>query len=488
MSIGRALGFNSAVYVVTTLLQRGAMFLLLPLYTRLLSPEDYGILAVITALSGFLSIIFTFALHGAVTRFYFEYKDQPERLREFWGTILTFVGLSSAVGATLLLVFSHWLLEPFVGDVPINPFVIVGVVTVVFQPYVMSFLNILQTRGEAMRYARFALANSLTTIVVTIGLVVLAGWGAMAPLVAALLSSMIFCGVALWVLRNDIRFGINWADLRQALHYCLPQIPHSLGSQVVATIDRLLLNRIAGVAAAGLYNVGAMFGMMIDIVGYSVNRAYVPLAMDTFKQGTAEGLGKLRDLGLIIISVFMLGGAAIGMFADELVRLMTGPAFHAGASVVPFIALGGAAGGIYHVLVSILFYNVRATRYLPLGMLCSATVSVTANLLLIPEYGFVGAGWAALLAQVTTTVVIASIGSRFDPIRWPYLRLCGAFASALFVTALALQVEANRLVSVPVRLVLLAVLAAGTGLWLWGRPGHLFNVAYELGWRSWNRV
>ena len=72
MSIILRLGRNSAIYTATSVLQRGASFLLLPIYARFLSQEDFGILTVVSIVSAALVTIFMLSLNGAVTRYWFE--------------------------------------------------------------------------------------------------------------------------------------------------------------------------------------------------------------------------------------------------------------------------------------------------------------------------------------------------------------------------------------------------------------------------------
>ena len=64
----RQLGTNSVIFVITNVTQKAAMFLLMPLYTLYLDPAAFGVLAIVTAINGFLSIAFTLGLTGAVTR------------------------------------------------------------------------------------------------------------------------------------------------------------------------------------------------------------------------------------------------------------------------------------------------------------------------------------------------------------------------------------------------------------------------------------
>ncbi len=88
MDLSQKLGRGSFFYTASNILQRGISFFLLPLYTHYLTPQDYGILAVVMTLNGFLAILFTWSLPAAVGRFYFDFRDQPELLKEFWGTVV----------------------------------------------------------------------------------------------------------------------------------------------------------------------------------------------------------------------------------------------------------------------------------------------------------------------------------------------------------------------------------------------------------------
>src|SRR5687767_660510 len=127
--LSRRIGGSSLIYTATNALQKGAMFLLLPLYTRYLSPGDYGIVAVVTAANSLLVILFTFSLHGAMTRFYFEYRADPEKLKEFWGTQLTAVLLISAAGAASLLLFGEPLARRLLPGIPFWPYIGIGLLT-----------------------------------------------------------------------------------------------------------------------------------------------------------------------------------------------------------------------------------------------------------------------------------------------------------------------------------------------------------------------
>jgi O-antigen/teichoic acid export membrane protein len=464
----RAIGADSFIYVAAMALQRGAAFLLLPLYTQFLSPTDYGILAVVTAINGFLVTLFSLSLHGAITRFYFEYRESPQQLREFWGTLLTFVALSSTVGCVLLLTFGERILDALLGTVRFWPYVALGIVAVVFQLFVTMFLTILQARGEAGKYALYSLATFVGTALVTIVLIAVLEWGATGALTATLVVSAAAALIGAIALRGAYTLGIRRDYLRQALRYCAPQIPHSLNSQVAAATDRMLLNNFMGRSTTGIYNVGAMFGMVVDVLGQGINRAYVPLSMDIMQRNEAHELKRLRDIGLTFIAGLTLLAATMTMFAPEAVALLTAPEFQDAQAVVPFIAFAGAVGGAYYVLISPLFYDVRAIRYLPLATLGSAVANVALNLVLIPRLGIIGAAIAALCSQTLMAVLVAVLARRFDPVRWPYSKLIALYVLC-FVGALLVHrwLPSITITGVVTKACLCAVLVLAVSRWMW---------------------
>jgi O-antigen/teichoic acid export membrane protein len=471
MSILRQLGTNSTIYAATSVLQRGLQFLLLPLYTHYLAPSAYGVLAIVTAVNGVLSIFFTLGLTSAVTRFYFEYQDQPALLARFWGTILVFVMALSVALAGLLLLVGETLLRPLIGAVPFWPFVALGVMATFFQPFFLTFLAILQMRNQALRYAAVSLANFGLTAALTLFLVVQLGWGARGPLAATLAASVVFFAVSLWMLRDNLRLCLDWGHLTQALRYSLPLVPHSVSAQLTAFSDRLVLNHYLGTASTGLYSVGAMLALIVEVGAQSVNRAYVPLTMAALKRGSADDMDQIRTVGTLFVGVFCMLGTAVAALAPELLMLLASPAYAAAAAIVPLLVFAGVANAFYFLFVNILFYDRRAVRMIPLGTASAAVISVGLLLLLVPAFGMTGAAWAALASQILATVLIAIIARKYEPVRWPYGRYALAFALAL---GMALALGAVNGLGAPAALALklaaLGLLSVGLGALLWGQP------------------
>jgi len=433
MSLIQRLGKSSVIYTITTILQNGIAFFLLPLYTRYLTPNDYGILAVVSSINGFLTIFLMLSLHGAMTRFYFDYRFEPEKLKAFWGTILTFILIFSMGAGGLLILFGQILFKPVIGEIPFCPFVVLGIGAVMFQPFFTIYLSLLQTREEAGKYAILSFSQFMINLALVITLVVFIGWGAEGPLTATLITAVLFFITSIYALRKDVVFGMNKLYLKEALRYSLPLVPHSLASQISNATGKLFLNYLVNTGAAGLYNIGFMFGSIIGVVSDGINKAYVPISMGILSTNRREELDHLKNIVLFLVVMYCLLGTVISLFSKEAIFILTTEAFYKSYIIVPFLAFYFVLGGIYYILVNILFFVKRATKFVAIGTGLGAISNILLSWVLIPRYGLFGAAASTMLAQVMGTLFIGFIGRAFEVIHWEYKKFVFIFIlSAMF--------------------------------------------------------
>ena len=159
---------NSAIYSIVTLMQRGIAFFLLPLYTAFLTPEDYGTINVVLAVSSFLSQLIMMALQGAATRFHYNTDDEEKR-RVLWGTITTLVIISTIGWTAVFFILHRYLVDPFVGTVEFYPYLVLGLINTALAPLYVLFQSSLQARQNAVQYG----INTTSNFIIHLGLAIL---------------------------------------------------------------------------------------------------------------------------------------------------------------------------------------------------------------------------------------------------------------------------------------------------------------------------
>jgi O-antigen/teichoic acid export membrane protein len=183
---------NSGIYGIVSILQKAIGFFLLPLYTAYLSTTDYGIIGVVSSIVSFLSLFYMLSLNGAVTRFYYEYKSDEERVKELWGTIITFVLINSLLLSSILFTFHKYLLDPFAKGINFYPYIFLGLIAITLNPMYSIFQSTLQTRQIGRKYGLNNLIFFIINLVLTIILVVVFNLKAVGVLLAAAITNGIF--------------------------------------------------------------------------------------------------------------------------------------------------------------------------------------------------------------------------------------------------------------------------------------------------------
>lgn len=406
---------NSGIYTVISLLQKGINFLLVPVLTSYLTTHDYGIVAVVTAINAFLNVIYLLSLNGCLNRFYYEYKDDPEKIRVLFGTIVTFVILFSST-ITVILVLGHsYLIDPFLEEVDFYPYMLLGMVSVLFNPVFTIYQNTLQAKQQGKLFGK----NNMMFFLVNLGFllfsVVLMGFKAEGVLGSLALTNIIFCFVTIGKFGKEIKFGIDLEILKQSLKYSLPLVPHSISGVATALIDRLFVNNMISTAAAGIYTLGSTFGGLIFLVASGVQQAFAPWFNQQIKNNQSHKIPMFASALVLVYCILALG---VSFFSKELIQWVTPEAYHGAWKVVPIIAFAFVFHASYYFFSAPFFYDIsgKGSRTLPFFTIMAAVLNICLNYFLIKGHGVMGAATAALLAKFFLVLALRFSYKRFEVI------------------------------------------------------------------------
>ena len=411
---------NSALYSFTTLLQKGASFFLLPLYTAFLTPEDYGIVNVVTSVSSFLAVLIMMALNGAATRFH--YKNTEESYRKvLWGTITTIVFISSLGWGAVFFTLHRFLVDPFIGEIDFFPYVVIGLTNTVITPLYLLFQSYLQARQEAMHYSINTFSHFLVQVALAVVFIAVYKMGAVGMLLANVITSLLFFLYVLIIYIPKIKIGIDNSIAKESFKYSLPLLPHQISIWSAGTLDRLFLNSYKGKAVTGVYSVGQQFGSVVGTIAFSVNQAFVPWFFQMIDKGK-EGYRKIERMGLFAVVGYSLIAFAISLFAPEILRIMVSEKFREAWQVIPLLTFAFVFHGIYFFFINILF--IKDTEWVFTVTLGSMIVDVVMNIILIPFLGFWGAGIACFMTYFSRSIfaLILSLKKNKD-IRYNYFAM-----------------------------------------------------------------
>lgn len=458
---------RAIIYAGTNALQGGLSLLLLPVYARYLSPADYGIIGLTSSVTGVLTLLLGLGIYGAITRYYFEYRHDPSRLRAFISTNFLFV---VAIGLVLALVLT-WL-GAFVwdaiggGQIPFSPYLLLALWISYSAMLVQLPLVFYRAQQRAELYAGLQVGMFLARTSLILFFVVWRDLGAYGQLLGDLIGTAVFAVLmSLFLLREYFSTALRTSYLRVTLRYGLPLVPHVVAGWTLAAVDRVMLESRIPLADLGLYTLGYQLGMIMSLLVSSFHQAWAPHYFDLMERPLeAEGAVR-RTLNLYVpaMSFVCVFGS---MFGVEAVLWLLPARYGGSGRFIPPILLGYLFQGLYYFASLPLFYH-KHTSLIPRITIAAAILNVSLNLWWIPIMGAMGSAWATTVSFLVTFVLAFISSRKYQSSILPdgriVLSLLFATIAVIVSTLTANYVGQHPFALLPIKLGVITVFAFGFG-------------------------
>ena len=431
-------------------------FLLLYVFTRILSTADYGVLFLLLTVELIAKLIFRWGIDASFMRLYYDCHDEAAR-QQLASTLFFFLLAVNGGVVAIALALSPFMANQLFGSGRYTlALQIVIVNTFVGSFYFIPF-HVLRIKGKAVQFSALTFSRSIGTILFRVCLVAVLKLGVFGMVLADVCVTVLLAPILLRWFVPLIRLTFSWAVLREALRFGLPRVPHGMAQQVAgpttdAFLLRIFLREPVPVAEShiGIYGNGASFGLVMKLFLSAFEYAWAPFIFSTMKETDARRtFSVVTTYGVAILVLLTAGLSAVGR---DLIRLMTPAGFHDGARVVPWIAIGVLLQGIY-LLTSIGLAITKHTEYYPVSTGLAAAANIGSNILLIPRFGFIGAAWSNVVSYAVLAATAWFFSRRFYPISYEWPRIARAVVAGViaYLIPAALVPRTHPLVGVILR-------------------------------------
>jgi O-antigen/teichoic acid export membrane protein len=405
---------SSGIYTLTNMLNSAIPFLMMPVLTRFMSPEDYGIVAMFTVIIGFLVPIVGINMNGAISRQY--YERETIDFRVYLGNAFILLALNFIIIACIV-----WLLAEPISLITSFPKEWLWAVLLVasFQVITQITLVIWQVQVKPISYGVFQILQTLLNVGLTLYLVVLARQGWEGRIEGQTIAFIVFGIIGFFLLLKNgwIKFDYNASYMKHILKFGIPLIPHTIGAFVITMMDRVFITNMVGVAETGIYTVGYQIGMIIGILQDSFNKAWVPWFFERLKRDNEEEKRKIVKITYLYFIVILLIALILSLLAPALLSFFVGEEFKESSSFVIWIAFGFAFNGMYKMVTNYIFY-LQQTRYLMYLTFLTAILNTLLNYIFIKYYGAVGAAIATTISFFIIFIFTWILSSKIYKMPW----------------------------------------------------------------------
>ena len=403
-----------SVYVVNNIINASIPFLLIPVLTTYIKPEEYGMMTNVLVFISFTLPFVLLAMHGAVNTAFF--REKKEDFPRYLSSVLVINLGGAAVSLILLLAFSPLILNYL--EIPFKWILIIPFICL-FQTVCMITLVIFQARKEPLKYGLFQISMTLLNFGASVLFVVSLGIGWEGRIYGILLSYLVFLIVGLLSIRKMgyLSGGVSKVFVKDALKFGIPLIPHMISAAIISMLDRLMITHFEGAYWNGLYTVAFQIGVVVNFLADAFNKAWVPHLFENLSKINSFRKRKIVKQSYLFMLFFLCLPFALYVFTPLIFEWFIDEKYHYVQNYVFPISMGAAFGGMYYVVANYIFY-AKKTWMLAIVTTSSAILSFVLNLLFIPKFQTLGPTYTYVIVNFLMFVSVWIIASKVYPMPW----------------------------------------------------------------------
>jgi len=399
---------NSILYTFGSMMTPIIGFIMLPVYTNYLTPSEYGVMSTVQTVAGLIQLILLLALHGAVTRFYYDFLDQPEKQKEYIGTIYIFVVVFSSIISVILVVFSGPIGNIIFREIPIYPYFYYLVGLSWLSALFSLPLALLRAQEKAGAFVSINLIKSIFTVILTFYFLAYKGFGAESALLANIIVLVVVVSI---VFINQLRYltiSFNIEYIKASLLFSLPLLPHVASGWIISSSDRIILEKFVTTEELGIYALAVQISAVLGMFYTSVNSAFIPRYTSLRKAGNEKSAQKLLKVFWYAVIFFGILSIPVAIYAT---KLLISVEYHKAIMIIPLLLIGQIFYGFYFIVVANLYF-LKKTKSIATSSLMAAITNIVINLLLIPIIGLAGAVVSTIVAEIMRVIIIFRASKR----------------------------------------------------------------------------
>ena len=401
-------GFKSAiVYLFATVLTRGLAIITTPIFTRIMTTDQVGMVNLYSSWYSMITVVSTLALTSG--GFSIALREFEKERDQYVSSVLS---LTSIVAIGLALVYSFSI--TFWNDVT-------GLPTHLMLLLLFGLL-VAPARDFWLSRQRFEYRYKLSGTVTVFSAIFASGLAVAAVLYANNIGYSDIASVRLFA-NYFIIYGVAfiiWMSIfwqgrcfysskywRFSLQLSLPLIGYSIASQILSVSDRMMISKMVGNSAVGIYGTLYTVSSLSLMVWMAINSSFEPYLY----QNMENPKSKIKKLSMSMLGMYSLAAILLVYLAPEIVRILATEEYYKGIYIMPPVA-----GGVYFIAVSNLYSDIlvylKRTKLIMVSSAIAATLNVILNYIMIETYGYMAAAYTTLLSYVVMAVLLSIWANR----------------------------------------------------------------------------
>lgn len=388
------------IYGIASVLSKIIAVFLMPVYTSVLTREEYGAMALIVSCKGIIDLVSNLNIHSGIARDYYE-KDvnRSKLVSTGFYSILT---LSISILCILIITRNFWT-ESVLGLPQKYDSAFLFMLLSIPAGSILSYFSILtRFKKKPILYTIGSLIQiSIQISISVIGVVVLR-YGVISVFVAVLIAELFGIFYFAFINREYIEFSFEWKYLKKALLYAIPTLPAILAGWIDTSVGQILISKYVSMEDLGVYSVALQFASIFTLISVGLNNTWGPFLYENY---TKESFKKqVNNLFTIIVLVLTLVSVTISLLSKELVLLLSNPSYINAAQYIALLCIPMTIYLLFPIVSSGISIS-RDTKYIGIAYIVGSLINILFLLLLMPTMGIIIVPISLALSRIVSYVI-----------------------------------------------------------------------------------
>lgn len=454
---------NSTLYSLGKIIPQLSGFILLPIYTKYLSPIEYGQVQSMQIFGFVLLIFFTLATERSIYRLYHDYIDESEK-RKFLGNIVIVILLVS-ITFLILIFLNRSIFSKIFPSIEFYPFYVIIITSTFFQCFSLAPLALLQVKQKAKVFISVSTTSFILSTSFILYFILVKDEKAIGLLKGQLIGNIIMCFYYIPFTLKHSYFKFDKLIIKSILKFSTPLIPALISAWVLNMSNRIFLdiyisNPEKALEQIGIYSLAFKLSNATTIIMGGLSTAFVPIFYEKASQPNQirakQDLVKLNDLYTIISFIICF---LVCFFSKEIIPIFFNKSYHSAMNLIPFLVLTAFLTQVSG-LFNLMNYQEKKTNSVMIVILVSAIVTILGYIFLIPKYLAIGAAWSLVFGFSLNLILSSIIAKRNYYVPFPFTKYF--FLTLLGATIIFIDINFKTLpitISIIIKLFLLALIA-----------------------------
>jgi len=443
-------------YSILSIFQKAVTMFSLPIYIVYINPEEFGKANANIALSGIFILIATFALDETFVRFYFEYKNDEQKLKEKLSSIIFISMIISFFVIVILYYNRYYIWSKLISDYDEKIFIYILVI-IFTTPFIGIYQKYLRIMEKIKEYSKISMSIAFMQMASTLILLIIFKLKSEAIVIGQMIPSVIMYIYS--CIKLITRFGISLKidSVKEILKYCIPIVPYNLAAWGLTSFTLIYLGKTKTNFEVGILNAMNYYAIIINVLGIAVVNAWQPWIYKKMEKGKDE----YKDIQIVsrnMCVIFTIIGLFVSIYSRDISILIIDKKYHQGILLIPMLTFNSVFLIYGSLSIFVIYFNKKYVKYALFSTVFGSMANIIMSLLLIKKYSIFGAVIAMMVANIIVSLIKQIIASRLIKIDLIFIDFYLYSLFTIIISTILTYYVAGILIKIIITIVMLFII------------------------------